>query len=262
MRDMATDRRDFIKRAAQTTAVAGCGGLLWNALLAQQAAAASAPLRPPGALVEHNFGAACIKCGQCVQACPYKTLVLARPGEPVVTGTPTFMPRAIPCFMCEDVPCIKACPTGALDAGMKDIRAARMGLAVVDPASCLSWQGLRCEVCYRACPVQGKAITVQAHPRQISRHALFVPVVHADACTGCGICEKRCPTEEAAIRIVDPKMVQGKIGAHYRMQWNEQAPISGGPGPAEPRTPAAGEPPVALPPAQRGLDWLNQKGTP
>ena len=256
-----TDRREFIKRAAQTTAVAGCGGLLWNALLAQQAAAASAPLRPPGARPERDFAAACIKCGQCVQACPYQTLMLARPGEPSVTGTPVFEPRSIPCFMCEDIPCAKACPTGALDAGMSDIRTAKMGLAVIDPASCLSWQGLRCEICYRACPVQGKAITVQPHPRQISRHALFVPVVHAEACTGCGLCEKRCPTEEAAIRVVDPKLVQGKIGAHYRMDWNQQAPVSAGPGPAEPRAPSPAES-AAKPPAQGGLDWLNQTGTP
>ena len=28
-------------------------------------------LRPPGALPEKDFLAACTRCGQCVQACPY-----------------------------------------------------------------------------------------------------------------------------------------------------------------------------------------------
>lgn len=254
-------RRDFIKRAAQTTAAAGCGGLLWFALLRQQSAQAAVPLRPPGARAERDFSALCIKCGQCVQACPYHTLSLAKPGEPAVTGTPRFAPRDVPCFMCEDIPCAKACPTGALDRGLRDIRDARMGLAVVDPASCLSWQGLRCEVCFRACPVSGKAITIAPHPRQLSRHAVFVPLVHAEACTGCGVCEKRCPTEVAAIRIVDPALVQGKIGAHYRMEWNADVPREGAP-PSEPSRSIAPPPKAERPPAQQGLDWLNQKGTP
>ena len=33
--------------------------------------------------------------------------------------------------MCEDIPCIKACPTNALDHGLTDINDADMGLAVV-----------------------------------------------------------------------------------------------------------------------------------
>ena len=109
---------------------------------------------------------------------------------------------------------------------MKDIDKARMGLAVVDQENCLSYRGLRCEVCWRACPVRDRAITLQLQQRQISKHAMFVPIVHSDACTGCGICEKRCPTEVAAIRIVDPKRVQGRMGGHYRLGSPEALPDS------------------------------------
>ena len=31
-------------------------------------------LRPPGALDERDFLARCIKCGRCIEACPYKAL--------------------------------------------------------------------------------------------------------------------------------------------------------------------------------------------
>jgi ferredoxin-type protein NapG len=250
-----TDRRDFLTRSAQTAAAAACGGLLWNALLSQQAAQAAAPLRPPGALAERDFNAACIKCGQCVAACPYHTLRLATPGDPAVTGTPTFTPRQTPCYMCVDFPCAKACPTGALDRALPSIEQAKMGLAVVDPVNCLSWQGLRCEVCYRACPVRGKAITITHQPRQLSKHALFVPVVHAEACTGCGLCEKSCPTELAAIRVVDPKLVLGRIGAHYRMEWKGDAA-----GPAG--APAAAPTPPPPPAPSPSVDYLNRRDAP
>jgi ferredoxin-type protein NapG len=248
---MSTDRRDFLIRGTQTVAVAACGGLLWNALLSQQAAEAAAPLRPPGALPERDFAATCIKCGQCVVACPYRTLHLARPGEPAVTGTPTFVPRKVPCFMCADIPCTHACPTGALDRALPSIEQAKMGLAVVDPGSCLSWLGLRCEVCYRVCPLKGKAISIVHQPRQLSPHALFVPVIDAAACTGCGICEQRCPTEVAAIRIVDPNLVQGRVGAHYRLP-ERIGPAGEAAPPAAPAAAGSAAPEAAI-------DHLNRK---
>jgi ferredoxin-type protein NapG len=253
-------RRRFMVQTAQGAAAAACVGLLWHVLLTQQAKAAT-PLRPPGARAERDFAASCIKCGLCVQACPYATLKLATLGESVLSGTPTFAPREVPCYMCVDIPCARACPTGALDRTLKDINAARMGLAVVDQENCLSYRGLRCEVCWRACPVRDRAITLQVQPRGISKHAMFVPVVHSEACTGCGICEKRCPTELAAIRIVDPKLVQGRMGAHYRIGIGG-ADAGATATPTSPSAPAetsrAAPPPASPPPGERAVDYLNQ----
>jgi ferredoxin-type protein NapG len=210
------DRRHFLHQAAQGTAAATCGGLAWFALLQQQAQAAQ-PLRPPGAV--DGFAAACIRCGQCVQACPYDSVQLVATGGAAGGGLPQIVPRQTPCFMCEPVHCVKACPTGALAASLTDITQARMGLAVIDVEHCLSWQGLRCEVCFRVCPLQGQAIRIVSQQRQLSKHAMFVPLVQADHCTGCGLCEKRCPTEVPAIRVLDPALVQGRIGDHYRLGW-------------------------------------------
>jgi len=249
----AITRRDFFARVGQGAALAATGGLVWSYLLKQQAQATPFAIRPPGALAEADFNARCIKCGQCVAACPYDTLKLATADSGIPIGTPYFIPRETPCYMCEDIPCVPVCPTGALDHALENIDDARMGLAVIDIENCLSWQGLRCEICFRECPVQNRAISIEHHPRRISKHAMFVPLVHSAACTGCGICEQACPTQKAAIRIVQPDLVQGEIGDHYRLGWTIDSPIT------QEFKAGTESPGAAMPPT--GLDYLNE-GTP
>jgi ferredoxin-type protein NapG len=182
-------------------------------------------LRPPGALAEADFLATCVRCGLCVRDCPYDTLKLSDLGDPVPTGTPYFFARQVPCEMCEDIPCVKACPTGALDRQLTDIDQSRMGLAaLVDHESCLNFLGLRCDVCYRVCPLIDQAITLEnQHNPRSDRHALLLPTVHSDACTGCGKCEKSCVLPEAAIRVLPRPLVQGALPTHYRKGWEEKS---------------------------------------
>ena len=68
------------------------------------------PCVHPGALPEKDFLAACTRCGQCVQACPYDMLHLASLISPMEAGTPYFIARDKPCEMCPDIPCMNACP--------------------------------------------------------------------------------------------------------------------------------------------------------
>ncbi|MFQ5643478.1 MAG: ferredoxin-type protein NapG [Thiogranum sp.] len=186
-------------------------------------------IRPPGALPEEEFLAACTRCGLCVRDCPYNILELARLGDEVATGTPYFTARTGPCEMCEDIPCVPVCPTGALDHALTDINESRMGLAVVvDQESCIAFQGLRCEVCFNICPVRGDAITLDyRHNERSGKHALFIPVVHSDACTGCGLCEKACILEEAAIKIFPMRLARGEPGEHYRLGWEQKREAGG-----------------------------------
>jgi ferredoxin-type protein NapG len=248
-------RREFIARLAQGGAAAACGATVWGYLLRQEARADPYALRPPGALAEADFNALCIKCGQCVNACPFDTLKLAPAGGEVPIGTPHFTPREVPCYLCPDIPCMQACPTGALSPALDDVNDSRMGLAVIDPENCLSWKGLRCEICHRECPLKGRAITLETHSRGISKHAMFFPMVHSDACTGCGICEKACPTTEAAIRILPHQLVQGKLGEHYRLGWTEESEITQEFRPAEPEAPVRPARPGKKAP---GMDYLNE----
>ncbi|KAB2839972.1 MAG: ferredoxin-type protein NapG, partial [Burkholderiales bacterium] len=173
----ATARRQFLFDAARLACGVGLLGAGLALYAKQSKALPPLAIRPPGALKEGEFLGACIRCGLCVRDCPYDILSLALPEEPVATGTPYFVARQKPCEMCEDIPCVKACPTGALNHKLKDIGKARMGLAVlVDQENCLNFLGLRCDICYRVCPVLDRAITLEQrlNPRT-GKHALFIP---------------------------------------------------------------------------------------
>ncbi|MEO5337353.1 MAG: ferredoxin-type protein NapG [Magnetospirillum sp. WYHS-4] len=220
----SVNRRQFLADSAKAACGVGVFGVGLGLFAKQAQSLPAMALRPPGALPEDKFLAACTRCGLCVRDCPYNTLRLATVGEAVAVGTPYFVAREVPCEMCQDIPCVPACPTGALDRSLKKIEEARMGLAVlIDQETCIAFLGLRCEVCYRVCPVQGKAITItRAANERTGKHALFLPVVHSDHCTGCGKCEKSCILEESAIRIVPAKIAKGKIQAHYKLGWVEK----------------------------------------
>jgi ferredoxin-type protein NapG len=222
-------RRQFLLESARMACGVGLLGV-GIALYAKQAKALPPlAIRPPGALAEKDFLGACVRCGLCVRDCPYDILSLAKPDEPVATGTPYFVARQLPCEMCVDIPCVKACPTGALDHSLTDINKSKMGLAVlVDQENCLNFLGLRCDICYRVCPVIDKAITLEQQLNaRTGKHALFIPVVHSDACTGCGKCEKACPLEVAAIKVYPAELAKGEPGKHYRLGWVEQQKAGG-----------------------------------
>lgn len=217
-------RRRFLANIAGLGAGSAIAGMGLLGLVRQAQALPAWALRPPGALTESDFLGACVRCGLCVRACPYDTLSLARMAQEVATGTPYFVARAVPCEMCEDIPCVAACPTGALDPELRDIDDARMGLAVLlDQETCLNYLGLRCDVCYRVCPLIDKAITLEMERnRRTGKHARFLPTVHSDACTGCGKCEKACVLEQAAIKVVPTSLAKGELGHHYRLGWEEK----------------------------------------
>ena len=170
-----------------------------TALVRQARSAAGAP-PPPGATA--HFTDLCVKCGLCVKACPFGTLKLAGIGDPAPAGTPYFVPRDVPCEMCEDIPCVRVCPSGALDRRIK--------------------------------------------------HAVFVPTIDPDHCTGCGMCTKSCPTEVSAINILERKSFLGRIGEHYRLSWKTNQPH-------HPHIPAKDATPQTAPVAPAGLDYLNSE---
>lgn len=154
------------------------------------------PLRPPGALVEADFLAACIRCGQCVEACPYDTLRLMDLGAGLKAGSPSFDAATNPCWLCQgydSLKCIDACPTNALEA-IDDPREVRIGLAVINEENCLAYNGAMCRVCWHACPYPNEAIVYDSMLR---------PTVDASVCTGCGLCEHGCPVEPKAI-VIEP----------------------------------------------------------
>lgn len=215
-------RRDAIKTGVCLAAMVAGGGLAFSL---KAAATPLAKLRPPGAT--QDFEAKCLRCGLCVEACPFQTLRLANFKDAgVENGTPFFTPRKTPCYMCSDIPCVTACPSDALNSnlvssnGALDIFKAKMGIAVVDTQFCLAYNGLQCDACYRACPVIDKALVLEVKRNErTGKHAMLLPVVNGEFCTGCGKCERACVTQKATITVVPRSLVVGKIGEHYVRGW-------------------------------------------
>jgi ferredoxin-type protein NapG len=239
------NRRGFLN-TTRNMGIAVLGGLVWSAHV-DKAKASRLLLRPPGALKEEEFLKTCIKCGLCVSACANRdtkprdvggTLRLATTGDEEPLGTPFFIANEVPCYMCEDIPCVPVCPTGALDIksllldkkeeksklnnGL-DINKARMGLAVVDMNSCIAYWGIQCDACYRACPLLDEAITLEySQNKRTGKHAFLKPIVHGDKCTGCGLCELACVTEKPAIFVLPIENATGRAGAHYIKGWDKK----------------------------------------
>ncbi|MGB0989307.1 ferredoxin-type protein NapG [Arcobacter sp. F155] len=226
-KEVVSDRRRFFLNIARAFGLATLGALTWSAYV-DEVTASQLTLRPPAALDEEDFLKTCIKCGMCVEACPYDTLKLAKPGDNKPLGTPYFTPRDIPCYMCPDIPCVPVCPTDALDItkvsknNKLDINMADMGVAVVDSKNCIAFWGIQCDACYRACPILGEAITIEyTKNERTGKHAFMKPVVNSDYCTGCGLCEKACVTEKAAIFVLPREVALGKVGDYYIKGWDK-----------------------------------------
>ncbi len=229
--DTVSDRRKFILSLARGAGLSAMGALVWSAYV-EEVKAAPLVLRPPAARDEADFLKTCIKCGLCVEACPYDTLHLAAPGEHKPIGTPYYTPRETPCYMCDDIPCVPVCPTEALqpesvqsvENGKKvwDIEKMDMGVAVVDSQSCIAFWGIQCDACYRACPLLDHAIKLKYEQNsRTGKHAFLKPEVVPDVCTGCGLCEHACVTEKASIIVLPREVAQGRAGNYYVKGWDK-----------------------------------------
>ncbi len=241
-------RRKFMATTLQSVGLTALGGLLWSGY-SDEVKASPLVLRPPGALKQEDFLKACIKCGLCAEACVNRdsnknkdgskrpgTLKMAKGGDHLMIGTPFFTPTEVPCYMCDDIPCVPVCPSGALDQasvsnenGELDINKARMGLAVVHKESCIAFWGIQCDACYRACPLLDEAITLEYQKNErTGKHAFLLPVVHSDVCTGCGLCEKACVTEKPAIFVLPIEYSTGRAGDHYVKGWDKKDQLRAG----------------------------------
>ncbi len=163
-------------------------------------------IRPPGA-GENNLLAKCIRCGECVRACPTSAIQSAVT-EAGLEGlwTPLLVPRLGYCdYSCNA--CGQVCPVEAIPPlSLEEKRQQVIGLAYIDQDRCIAWADHQdCIVCEEMCPVPDKAIKLEPtelRSGQGETVTVQLPYVQRDLCIGCGICEYKCPVGgEAAIRV-------------------------------------------------------------
>lgn len=234
-------RREFVKYS--TLGVLGLV-MVAGAGISPYMLSAETRLRPPGAVEESEFLALCIKCGQCLQVCPYHSIELADIFKGHGVGTPYIDARTRGCYACSAVPCVLACPTGALDHSCEKPEDIKMGIAVLQfPQKCIAltntpvakghtkrveafmqqqvnitelekeqleklkgFEGKQCTICADMCPIPNplSAISMVSH-----KDGGKYPEIY-DGCIGCGVCEELCPANSAAI-VVKPRMSYDEI---------------------------------------------------
>lgn len=150
--------------------------------------------RPPGALPEPAFLAACTRCGYCMDACPVHAVVAAPTSAGLATGTPVVEPASQPCVACEGMFCASVCPTGALVLPADGWASERIGDLALDAERCIAFQGIECGICVRTCPVGPEAIDLdQGRP------------VILGGCVGCGVCVRACVTSPSSLLLTLPE---------------------------------------------------------
>jgi len=179
-------------------------------------------LRPPGALPEKQFLAACIRCYRCQDVCGPGAIQFFTEADGELYHTPYVDPALAGCTLC--MKCGPECPTGAL-LPLEDKADADMGSVELVEDLCLSYKAKRireeqsllmdlgrtpmevdavaerrgpCGECFMFCPLRNRAIKLEPG-------AFLAPVVFTEHCVGCGMCEDICRTVvrgEPAIRVV------------------------------------------------------------
>jgi polyferredoxin len=178
-------------------------------------------LRPPGALPEDDFLARCVRCGECMRACPTRALQpSAFEGGIEGLWTPRLVPRigycVYPCTLCGQV-----CPSQAIRRlTFEEKQNVSLGRARFNTSRCIPWVGharfrdglaewkdTNCGTCEEACPVPTKAIRFNRFVGKVGDKTIHIdrPYVVEDLCTGCGFCENVCPVAgESAIVVEGP----------------------------------------------------------
>jgi len=195
---LAADLRKNISRKSTTPSVksrrlffAGLAGLsagiLASPIIRKRRTNRPSQIKPPSSLPKDEYLLTCIRCGNCIGACP--TGILFQQTDvnlmaflaPAVDFSESYcLPE---CKRCGDV-----CPSGALTRfsleGKKDLI---MAVASVDYENCLLYNQKECNQCKQYCAYDAVSYELQPGLRNP------IPVFDKEKCVGCAACKIVCP---------------------------------------------------------------------
>lgn len=138
-------------------------------------------IRPPWTVAETAFVTGCIRCGDCVQVCESKVLIVGAGGFPEVDFT-----RA-ECTFCG------RCAAVCRQPVFRSLDEAAWEHKIEIQSACLPFRGVECRSCEDSC--ESRAIRFKREIGGIAK-----PQVNSQTCNGCGACLNVCPV--SAVKIL------------------------------------------------------------
>jgi len=149
---------------------------------------------PPWTREDIDFYHTCTQCGDCISACPEDII---RTGE---EGFPQLDFKKGGCIFCGE--CARACTHTVFK---NDLATKPWHQIIAIESDCLTYRGVACQSCQDSC--DSYAIKFEYAVGWTPR-----PVVHTEACTGCGMCIQVCPAN--ALNMVSHQPITQEAYTH------------------------------------------------
>lgn len=181
-------------------------------------------IRPPMSREERDFLESCIRCGECMKACPTGILKPAGLEHGLrALWSPVMVPTEGYCMQGCNA-CSQACPTDAImKYAIENKYAYKAGTAVLERDRCISYtENKFCSECVRVCPTEAIQVHKGWEPErapgsEIKGSDMPAPEgqtptrpfhVSYERCIGCGACEFQCNQ----IVMGEPAMITTSFG--------------------------------------------------
>ena len=181
--DRAFGRRMFIASGA---------GLMAGIFLPKGTSAENKIMfRPPASLPDNLFNTLCVRCGNCIKACPTKIILHHRGNNNLaawMTPEISFHKNGYcldDCNLCGTV-----CPSGSISPfSVEAKKNLFIGSIRINLEKCLLTELKECDRCKAVCFYQ--AIGIEPSGESVVMHV----VADVEKCVGCGACAAVCPPE-------------------------------------------------------------------